>query len=424
MKRFLYTGIVCVAAALLVPMIALGANATVAADTYISQTSPANNFGALGTLNVSAANSALIQFDLTALQSLGLANAEIQKAYLNVFVNRVLVAGGMDIALTNQAWAESQTTFNNFNLGLIGAPFASNVSVQQSNVWVKIDVTNQVRDWLTGVVVNNGVIIRSAVAQPATSAVLDSKESTTTSHPAFLDIVLAGGSTPGATGATGPSGPSGPAGPAGGPTGPSGPAGAQGPSGPSGAAGVAGAQGPSGPSGAAGAQGPSGPSGPSGAAGARGATGPSGPAGVMGAQGPSGPSGPAGATSTVFGFSGRFATPVATDTFVNLANAGSQNVTQTNVEVFMPATCSFDSLRFQLRTNAGQPAHNYTFRFIRNGVDTALACSVAGVSGGSATCTNGSAVAVVAGDTVSGRITDTTGGVTPVGTVLFALNCH
>jgi hypothetical protein len=126
----------------------------------------------------------------------------------------------------------------------------------------------------------------------------------------------------------------------------------------------------------------------------------------------------------VFGFTGRFATPTATDTYVNLANPGSQNVTQTNVEVVMPATCTFDSLRFQLRTNAGQPAHNYTFRFVKNGVDTALACSVAWVSGGSATCTNGSAVAASAGETVSGRIIDTTGGVTPIGTALFALNCH
>jgi len=50
---------------------------------------------------------------------------------------------------------------------ITGAPFASNVPVQQSNVWVKLDVTNQVRDWLTGVVLNNGIIVKVRQEQPA-----------------------------------------------------------------------------------------------------------------------------------------------------------------------------------------------------------------------------------------------------------------
>jgi hypothetical protein len=86
----------------------------------------------------------------------------------------------------------------------------------------------------------------------------DSKESTTTSHPAMLTITLI---AIGPTGATGPTGP----------TGATGAAGAQGPVGPTGAQGPAGATGAQGPQGAVGAQGPQGPVGSTGLIGPAGA---------------------------------------------------------------------------------------------------------------------------------------------------------
>jgi hypothetical protein len=126
--------------------------------------------------------------------------------------------------------------------------------------FLAIDVTPAVQNWLNGTP-NDGLIITSNGA----SIIMDSKESTTTSHSATLMVSL---QTQGATGLTG----------------------ATGPVGPSGAAGAVGATGPSGAIGAIGATGATGAAGPKGDTGA---VGPSGPAGV-GVTGPSGPSGPAG----------------------------------------------------------------------------------------------------------------------------------
>ena len=434
MKRVLYPGIVCLAAALVSPVVARGATATVSGDAYISQSNAANNFGAVGTMNVSSANSALIQFDLTALQALGLTNANIQKAYLTVFVNRVLVAGGLDFALTNQAWSELAATYNNFNQGLIGAPFASNVPVQQSTVFVKIDVTDQVRDWLTGAVINNGIIVKAAVAQPSTSAVLDSKESTTTSEPAFLDILLTGSGS-GPTGATGPSGPAGatgatgPAGPAGGPSGPSGPIGAVGATGPSGPAGLAGAAGPSGPSGPIGAVGASGPSGPSGVAGAAGASGPSGPAGVQGIPGSQGPSGPSG-TAAAQQFASAVGTISTTGAYSWTLNSSTalsaSNLAETLVEAPVSASCTFDRLDVRLVTsNAPSSPYNLTVELYKGGVASGVKCSVSvSTANTAASCSDvAHTLAVAAGETLALTATTSPGVSYNNGRIAASLHC-
>jgi hypothetical protein len=140
------------------------------------------------------------------------------------------------------------------------------------------------------------VSISPAALSPNTQIVLDSKENTAASHPAFIDVVLSSGGTPGATGATGATGNTGASGLMGatGSTGPTGPPGlgATGPTGVSGGigpTGVGGATGPIGPTGI-GATGGIGPTGVRGATGPTGigATGGVGPTGVRGATGPTG----------------------------------------------------------------------------------------------------------------------------------------
>ena len=174
-----------------------------------------------------------------------------------------------------------------------GAFVAGPIGVSVASAYISIPVTAQVQAWLNGAP-NNGLIVTAA---PSTSSLFfDSKESTSTSHPAVLEIDLSG--QPGAIGAPGPSG-------ATGATGATGPVGAAGPQGPTGAAGAQGATGPTGaigPTGATGATGSQGPAGslgatgPTGAVGPAGPTGAAGPAGATGAVGPSGPTGPIGNT--------------------------------------------------------------------------------------------------------------------------------
>ena len=245
-------------------------------DTYISQTNPTNNFGNIGTMTVGPlgspglGNAALVQVDISRLVALGVSASQIQQATFTVYVHTVGVAGGLDLATLMTPWSESTATYN-------AAPtpsgaIQSNVPVTGSNGYVTFDITSVLQGWLGSPTTNNGLQITAALAQPGTQVILDTKESTTTSHPAFIDVVLTATGTVGPTGPMGAAGPSGSVGPTGA-AGPSGSVGATGAAGPSGSAGPTGAAGPSGSVGATGAAGPSGSVGPTGAAGPSGAVG-------------------------------------------------------------------------------------------------------------------------------------------------------
>jgi hypothetical protein len=277
------------------------AEVPLAGDTYLSSAAPTSNFGAATSLVIAPGNAGLVQFDLTTVP----ASSTIAKAYLRLYVNKVIAGGTLNFAAVTSSWSENAVTFN--TQPAAGAVFAS-APVSVTNTFVLVDVTTQVQGWLAAPASNYGIEITPATAA---SVQLDSKESTTTSHPAILELAIIGPAGPtGATGAVGPvgsAGATGPAGPTGapgapgaigpvGPVGPAGPSGAAGAPGAAGAVGAAGAQGPTGPAGATGVQGSTGLQG---AAGPAGAVGPSGPAGLTGAtglQGSTGITGPAGAT--------------------------------------------------------------------------------------------------------------------------------
>ena len=305
---------------------AWGVEAPAAADTYINTASGGSNYGTAVNLSVSSANTALVRFDLSGLPG-GLAGANILRATLVMYANRVGYSGVLDIAPVESAWAEN--TVNAAASPAIGAAPVAIVVTGQSNSYLLADVTPLVRSWVDGSP-NNGIAIRvSLQGPPQTVVLLDSKENLQTSHAAYLDITV--GNTgaagpPGVTGPVGAAGSAGAAGPAGsaGAAGPVGPTGSTGPAGATGAAGAQGAQGPQGTTGPQGSTGPVGPIGPTGAPGGvgltgpAGATGPDGSAGARGATGntgaqglkgpaggigPGGPAGPAGVLGNGFGIS-------------------------------------------------------------------------------------------------------------------------
>jgi hypothetical protein len=179
-------------------------------DTYVSPANNSLNFGNLGTISVgplgasnAPGNTGLFQFDLSNLPA-GTTAANIGKATLTVYLNKVLVAGGLDFSEVSTAWSESVVTFATRPSAL--AAFATNVPVSASGEYVTVDVTNVVKSWVSGALPNYGVEVTASLINPATSVVLDSKESTTTSHPAQLDITVV---SQGPAGATGPQGPAG-----------------------------------------------------------------------------------------------------------------------------------------------------------------------------------------------------------------------
>ena len=284
-------GVLLIAGSLWLPAL-WAVDAPLIGDTYISSASPASNFGTAASIVIAPGNAGLVQFDVSAIPI----NSTITKAYLRLYVNKVVSGGTLNFALATTSWSESTVTAN--TQPAVSAPFTT-ASASVANMFLLVDVTAQAQIWLAVPASNLGIEITGA---GSTSVQFDTRENTTTSHAPELELTIAGpaGAT-GAIGATGPTGSTGLTGPAGA-TGAAGIAGANGPVGPTGAAGPtgpAGAAGATGAAGLAGARGPTGPPGPTGPAGAAGAAGAAGLAGARGPTGPAGPTGTAGATGAV-----------------------------------------------------------------------------------------------------------------------------
>src|SRR5262249_13031782 len=127
------------------------------------------------------------------------------------------------------------------------------VAVTTKNQFLVIDITPLVRDWVNGIVPNDGI----ALADGGAGLIAQFSSREKAGRQPFLGLVgtsYGPQGTEGGTGTPGPVGPQGPEGPQGelGPMGPQGPAGAQGVVGPVGPQGPAGAQGPKGDAGAQG----------------------------------------------------------------------------------------------------------------------------------------------------------------------------
>jgi hypothetical protein len=254
----------------LLPLAAVGQTVPLTQDSYVV-TNPATNgnYGAAATINVGGPTvaEALMQFDLATLPA-GTTSANIARATLGLFVNKLNAAGTINISVANGTWTEGSV--NGSNVPAPAAAVATGVAVSAGDSYIYVDATAAVQSWLSGTT-NGGFIVTPNTGTGVNIAV-DSKESTTTSHPATLTITLSG------SGATGP-------------TGPAGATGATGPAGATGAAGAAGATGHTGATGATGSNGATGANGPAGATGANGTAGSNGSNGATGATGPAGSGG-------------------------------------------------------------------------------------------------------------------------------------
>jgi hypothetical protein len=287
---------------LLWPGISSGVGAILTDDAYTSSSAATTNYGSAGTIAVadaihssSATKKAYIKFSLSPLPA-GIEGSNVAKATLKLFVSKVTKPGSFDVYAVTGSWSEGTIT-NEDAPSLATAPEVTGVPIGASSLdgFITIDLTEVVKDWIDGVLVNEGV----ALVPNGSGLVAEfkSKEGTSLSHEPQLEIVLI---SIGPTGPTGPQGPTGPAGVSGvqGPTGPTGAAGATGSTGPTGATGPQGPQGQTGPQGAQGVTGPTGPTGPVGTIGVQGPTGSTGTTGATGPTGPTGATGPQGPTGS------------------------------------------------------------------------------------------------------------------------------
>ena len=272
----------------------LYADGTLKDDAYTQSGTPNQNFGGNANLRVAAGVNSHLRFELSTLPA-GISSNDIAKATLRLWVNTVTTAGSFDIRRISGTWNEATITSGTApSLGsveVVGIP----IGAQDVDSFVTVDLTPLVKNWLDGLVPNNGLAI---VANGVNINIrFDSKENGQTSHEPRLAIFLRGpkglnfkgpwnsttdyladdvvsfngsawiakrsntNATPvegadwtivaqkgdiGATGAAGSMGPQGPTGPSGpeGPPGPTGPMGAQGPIGPQGPSGSQGLSGP------------------------------------------------------------------------------------------------------------------------------------------------------------------------------------
>jgi len=169
-------------------------------DSYTNTAAPTTNYGAKTLLDVeSASRTTYIQFDLSAIPS-GYTSADITKASLKLYVNAVTTAGSFNVDYVNGTWSESTITYN--NAPALGTTIAASfpLTTKEKNQYILIDITAALQAWLSGTT-NDGIAL---VGNSPLNASFDSKENTTTSHPAELDIVFAGrGTITGVTTASG-----------------------------------------------------------------------------------------------------------------------------------------------------------------------------------------------------------------------------
>jgi hypothetical protein len=167
-------------------------------DSYTLTNQPATNFGAKNTMLVeSSGATSFVRFDLSGIPS-SVTGSMVAKGTLKIFVGTVTTVGSFNVDLVTSSWSENTITAN--SEPTLGTAIASAIPVATADKdqYILINVTTAVVDWLNGTP-NDGLAL---VPDGAVSFTVNSKETTTTSHPAELDIVL-----------TGPAGPQGPPGP-------------------------------------------------------------------------------------------------------------------------------------------------------------------------------------------------------------------
>ena len=293
---------ICLANSALAAEAILTDNATVAVTRPAgSSRMPASNLRVVGPLGSRAEQNTFLKFDLVTLPT-GTAGTNIAKATLVLYAQTVARAGSFDVVAVTGAWSEA--TITSANVPERAEVEAADVDVTK-NDYITVDLTGLIRDWLNGVITNDGI----ALIPNGTSVnvLLKSKESTTTAHPPQLLITTVATGPVGATGATGIIGPTGATGATGslgatgvtgstGATGLIGPTGATGATGSLGATGVTGSTGSTGTTGSTGSTGTTGSTGAIGATGSAGATGPTGTTGATGSTGSTGATGATGVT--------------------------------------------------------------------------------------------------------------------------------
>src|SRR5882762_6630160 len=89
---------------------ATAVEATLVADAHVNSARPTANSGAISNLNVGGGYTSLLQFDLSTLPS-GTTAAQVSRATLRLYCNRMDTAGQISVQPVSGAWDEYNVTF-------------------------------------------------------------------------------------------------------------------------------------------------------------------------------------------------------------------------------------------------------------------------------------------------------------------------
>jgi endosialidase-like protein len=192
------------AAALASPAAAFAQTGTLIDDAFIvTQRSTVDVRGPALVVAGRPASVAYMRFEPTSALPPGTTQEHVAKATLRLYASKVAPAT-LTVSRVTGEWDEASLTPET---ALALTPEVSGVVVTQAKEFVTVDVTQLVKDWISGSQPNDGIAL---VAETEDSEVaFDSKESALTSHQPTLEIALV------AEGPEGPPGPEGPQGPRG-----------------------------------------------------------------------------------------------------------------------------------------------------------------------------------------------------------------
>lgn len=165
---------------------AIAAHATdlpLVGDAHVNSARPSTNYAASSNLYVGNGSTSYLQFDTTTLPA-GTTSAQVTKATLIVFVNRINTSSAVSVSQLTSTWSEATVTYT--SRPTAGAAL-STFTPATAGVYVAIDVTSAVQGWVAGTSPNDGLSLSSAGGD----LLFDSKENDETAHPARLDVTVA-----------------------------------------------------------------------------------------------------------------------------------------------------------------------------------------------------------------------------------------
>jgi hypothetical protein len=140
---------------------ALALDAPLAADAHVNSTAPGTNFGSAATLNVGGGSTALMRFDLSTLPT-GTTAAKLVKATLVLYVNRVGIPGAVELQAVNGNWTESGVTASTLPRTGGAGQRRHHGGARGGPVLVSVDVTAQVKQWISNPGANFGLALAPA----------------------------------------------------------------------------------------------------------------------------------------------------------------------------------------------------------------------------------------------------------------------